>query len=93
MWAHARGFRSTSDAGFQTALLRDRQAWILRELCSRSDLVVAEYSESKSGLFRLPAQVGTAMWLKARSDGCMVLLLRRFWAVACHVASRRMQVR
>ena len=36
--------------------MRDRQEWILREPCSRSDLVVTEYGDSKSGLFRLPAQ-------------------------------------
>jgi hypothetical protein len=90
-WAHARGFRSTSDAEFQTALLRDRQVWILREPCSRSDLVVTAYSDSKNGLFRLPAQGwDRRVWLKARSDGCVVLLLRRFWAVAHHIASRRM---
>jgi len=55
-WAHAQEFRSVSDEAYQTALLRDRQAWMLREPCSRSDLVVTAYSASKQGLFRLPAQ-------------------------------------
>ena len=55
-WALVRGFRSPSNAVYQEALLRDRQEWILREPCSRSDLVVTAYSDSKCGLFRLPAQ-------------------------------------
>ena len=41
---------------YQDALLRDRQEWILHEPCSRSDLVVTEHGDYKSGLFRLPAQ-------------------------------------
>ena len=51
-----RGIRSASSAVYEDALLRDRQAWILCEPCSRSDLVVTAYGDSKSGLFRLPAQ-------------------------------------
>ena len=49
------GVRRTRDFRPRCMLL-DRQVWILREPCSRSDLVVTKYSDSKSGLFRLPAQ-------------------------------------
>ena len=55
-WAHAQGFRSTPAAGHQAVLLRDRQVWILRELCSWPDLIVMAYANSKAGLFRLLAQ-------------------------------------
>ena len=55
-WARARGVRSPSDADYQEALLKDRQEWILQEPCSRSDLVLTGYDESKKGLFCLPAQ-------------------------------------
>ena len=44
------------DTEYQTALLRDRQAWILRELCSRPDLIVTAYANSKKGPFCLLAQ-------------------------------------
>ena len=55
-WALAQGFRNPSNAVYQDVLLRDCQEWILRGLCSRSDLVMTVYSNSKCGLFHLPAQ-------------------------------------
>ena len=55
-WAHAQGIRNPSNTVYQDALLWDHQEWILHELCSRSGLVVTGYGNSKSGLFRLPAQ-------------------------------------
>ena len=53
-WARAQGIRNQSSADYQDALLKDRQEWILQELCSMSDLVVTDYDKSESGLFRLP---------------------------------------
>ena len=47
-WAHTQGFQNPSDAESQTMLLWDRQVWILREPCSRPDLVVTPYADSKN---------------------------------------------
>ena len=55
-WAGARGFRSPANELYRSALLRDRQSWILKEPCSRPDLIVTRYADSREGLFRLPAQ-------------------------------------
>ena len=55
-WARAHGFRSSADGIYQAALQKGRQEWILKEPCSRSDLVVTKYANSKEELFRLPAQ-------------------------------------
>ena len=41
---------------YKEALIKDHQKWLLKEPCSRPDLVVTKYDESKSGLFHLPAQ-------------------------------------
>ena len=45
-----------SSVVYQDTLLNDHQEWILQEPCSRSDLLVTGYDESKSGMFCLPAQ-------------------------------------
>ena len=74
-WAGVHGFRSSADVVYQAALQKDGQDWILKEPCSRPDLVATTYADSKKGLFLPKTEIGG--WPMMRRVGCAVLARRR----------------